>query len=114
MRRASRAKKERQKATVGARPESSKSKGGRPRIHENDAAKYRAFRLRKKLGITGEVHLASPNDGGHEGQDDWFEEAEYDRWLASTGGRLGPEWLGLYLDIEAEARNAIEEPVPAT
>jgi hypothetical protein len=113
MGRASRAKRERQKATVGAQPEPPKPKGGRPRIHENDAAKHRAFRLRKKLGITGEAHLGLPDDGD-EVQDDWFEEAEYDPWLLSAVQELGPEWLEQYLEIEAEARDAEEEQAPLT
>jgi hypothetical protein len=114
MGRASRAKRERRTATVGAQPEAPKPKGGRPRIHENDAAKHRAFRLRKKLGITGEAHLASPNNEKHEVENDWFEEAEYDRWLISAAQQLGPEWLEQYLEIEAEARDAEEEQVPRT
>jgi hypothetical protein len=114
MGRASRAKRERRKATVDAQPEPPKPKGGRPRIHENDAAKHRAFRLRKKLGITGEAHLASPNDGEHEAEDGWFGEAEDDRWLISAAAHLGPEWLEQYLEIEAEARDAEEELVPST
>jgi hypothetical protein len=114
MGRASRAKRERRKVLVGAQPEPPKSKGGRPRIHENDAAKHRAFRLRKKLGITGEAQLASPNDGEHEVEDNWFEEAEYDRWLISAAQHLGPEWLEQYLEIEAEARDAEEEQAPTT
>jgi hypothetical protein len=114
MGRGSRAKRERRKATVGAQPEPPRSKGGRPRIHENDAAKHRAFRLRKKLGITGEAHLASPDDGEHKAEDDWFEKAEYDRWLISATAQLGPEWLEHYLEIEAEARSAEEEQVPRT
>ena len=114
MGRASRAKRERRKVTVGAQPEPPKPKGGRPRIHENDAAKHRAFRLRKKLGTTDEAHLASPGDGKLEVEDDWFEEAEYDRWLLSAAAQLGPEWLEQYLEIEAEARDAEEEQVPLT
>jgi hypothetical protein len=114
MGRASRAKGERRKITVGAQPGPPQPKGGRPRIHENDAAKHRAFRLRKKLGITGEVHLELPNDREHEVEDDWFEEAEYERWLLSAAQQLGPEWLEQYLEIEAEARDAEEERVPAT
>jgi hypothetical protein len=112
MGRASRAKRERRKVTVGAQPEAPKSKGGRPRIHENDAAKHRAFRLRKKLGITGEAHIELPNGGEHEVEDGWFEEAEYDRWLIGAAEQLGPEWLEQYLEIEAEARDAEEEQVP--
>jgi hypothetical protein len=114
MGRASRAKRERRKVTVGAQPEPPKSKGGRPRIHENDAAKHRAFRLRKKLGTTDEAHLASPDNREHQAEDDWFEEAEYDRWLLSAAQQLGPEWLEQYLEIEAEARDAEEEQVPPT
>jgi hypothetical protein len=114
MGRASRAKRERRKIVVGAQPEPPKPKGGRPRIHENDAAKHRAFRLRKKLGITGEAHLASPLDGEPEVGDDWFEEAKYDRWLISAAQELGPEWLEQYLEVEVEARDAEEEQVPAT
>ena len=114
MGRASRAKRERRRATVGAQPEPPKPKGGRPRIHENDAAKHRAFRLRKKLGITGEGHLGLPDDMEHEVEDDWFEEVEYDRWLLSAAAQLGPEWLEQYLEIEAEARDAEEEQVPLT
>jgi hypothetical protein len=114
MGRASRAKRERRKATVDAQPEPPKPKGGRPRIHENDAAKHRAFRLRKKLGMTGEAQLALPNGGEHKVEDDWFEEAEYNRWLLSAAQQLGPEWLEQYLEIEAEARDAEEERVPAT
>ena len=114
MGRASRAKRERRKATVGAQPEPPKPKGGRPRIHDSNAAKHRAFRLRKKLGITGEAHLGLPDGGNLEVEDDWFEEAEYDRWLLSAAAQLGPEWLEQYLEIEAEARDAEEERVPAT
>jgi hypothetical protein len=114
MGRASRAKRERRKVTVGAQPEPPKPKGGRPRIHENDAAKHRAFRLRKKLGITGEAHLGLPNNEEHDVEDAWFEEAEYDPWLLSAVQELGPEWLEQYREIEAEARDAEEERVART
>ena len=114
MGRASRAKRERRTVTVGAQPEPPKPKGGRPRIHENDAAKHRAFRLRKKLGITGEAHLGLPNNEEHDVEDAWFEEAEYDPWLLSAVQELGPEWLEQYREIEAEARDAEEERVART
>jgi antirestriction protein len=64
--------------------------------------------------MTGEAQLALPNGGEHEVEDDWFEEAEYERWLLSAAQQLGPEWLEQYLEIEAEARDAEEERVPAT
>jgi antirestriction protein len=60
------------------------------------------------------VHLELPNDREHEVEDDWFEDAEHDRWLLNAVQELGPEWLEQYLEIEAEARDAEGERVPPT
>ena len=100
MGRASRTKRERRDHGDVVLAAPTTSKGGRPRVHANVAAKQRAYRLRKKLGTTAPtgstdvpvvpawIYLADPGRA---------------RYLASTAAQLGSEWLDFALDIEAEA-----------
>jgi hypothetical protein len=107
MGRASRANRERRECTHVVLAAPATSKGGRPRVHADIAAKQRAYRLRKKLGAdapTGStdasvvlawIYLADPGRA---------------RYLATTAAQLGSEWLDFALDIEAEAWDAEQDP----
>lgn len=101
MGRSSNAKKQRraQRARVVVAP--AKAKGGRPRVHENAAARTRAWRLRKKSGLD-----TIPGEAGAEPDEtitvDWFDSSNYLEWLADGERRLGPDWLATQLELDAE------------
>jgi hypothetical protein len=103
MGRASTAKKDRRAQRARLLTAPPRARGGRPRIHENDAAKHRAFRLRKKAGTLGRASVATTESDLDEVVDlVWFDGPEYVAWLADGERRLGLEWLTTQLEFDAE------------
>ena len=103
MGRSSNAKKERRAQRGRVVVATTKSRGGRPRIHVDNAARYRAYRLRKKEGlVTGAATEPLLAEFEEVFDLSWFDSPEYFDWLVNIERRLGADGLAEQLERDAE------------
>jgi len=103
MGRASRIKQERRQERARSVATVKPATGGRPRKYADDAARQRAYRLRKRTAAVAQAQLpAFAEDASAYDVDPWLASPEHSRWLSSTADVLGDEWLTFALDVEAE------------